>query len=160
MEALRLCLECNNSLFKNNFYLQKDGTVQDPRISCSYSNIVMTVYDEKANDRSFKPLIWKCFREDVIVLWIHNDEDVNHCLDHLNKIGASCQIRFTMQTENENDHEVLNLKLKLKGCKKITVKVYSKPTNSFTYANPKTCYPSRNISKIPEGIAVRLKCIL
>ena len=106
------------------------------------------------------PLIWKCFREDVIALWIHNDEDVNHCLDHLNKIDASGQIRFTMQTENENDDEVLNLKLRLKGCKKITVKVYSKPTNSFTYANPKTCYPSRNISKIPEGIALRLRCIL
>ena len=96
MEALRLCLECNNSLFKNNFYLQKDGTAQDPRMCCSYGNIVMTVYDEKANDRSFKPLIWKCFREDVIALWIHNDEDANHCLDHLNKVDASGQIRFTM----------------------------------------------------------------
>ena len=158
MEALRLCLECNNSLFKNNFYLQKDGTAQDPRISSSYSNIVMTVYDEKANDRSFKPLIRKCFREDVIALWIHNDKDANHCLDHLNKIDTSGQIRFTMQTENENDHEVLNLKLKLKGCKKMTVKVHSKPTNSFTYVNPKTCYPSRNINKTPEGIALR--CIL
>ena len=50
MEALRLCLECNNSLFKNNFYLQKDGTAQDPRMSCSYGNIVMTVHDEKSND--------------------------------------------------------------------------------------------------------------
>ena len=29
LEALRLCLECNNSVF-NKFYLQTDGTAQDP----------------------------------------------------------------------------------------------------------------------------------
>ena len=28
LEALRLCLECNNSIFKNKFYLQTDGTAQ------------------------------------------------------------------------------------------------------------------------------------
>ena len=52
-----------------------------------------------------------------------------------------------------------SLRLKLKGCNKITVDVYSKPTNSFTYVDPKTCYPSRNINKIPEGIALRLRHI-
>ena len=40
-----------------------------------------------------------------------------------------------------------------------TVDTYSKPTNSFTYVDPKTCYPSRNISKIPQGIALRLRRI-
>ena len=44
-------------------------------------------------------------------------------------------------------------------CNKTTVDVYSKPTNSFTYVDPKTCYPSRNINKIPEGIALRLRRI-
>ena len=52
-----------------------------------------------------------------------------------------------------------SLRLKLKGCNKITVDVYSKPTNSFTYVDPKTCYPSRNINKIPEVIALRLRRI-
>ena len=47
----------------------------------------------------------------------------------------------------------------LKGCNKITVDAYSKPTNSFTYVDPKTCYSSRNINKIPECIALRLKRI-
>ena len=119
----------------------------------------MAVYEEKLMDHSFKSLIWKRFRDDVIALWIHSNEDANHYLDYLNTIDASGKIRFTMETETENGLEFLDLRLKLKGCNKITVDVFSKPTNTFTYVDPKTCYPSRNINKIPEGIALRLRRI-
>ena len=159
LEALRLCLEYNNSIFNNKFYLQTDGMAQDPPMSCSYSDIAMTVYDEKPMDHPFKPFIWKRFRDDVIALWIHSIEDANPYLDYLNTIDASGKIRFTMETETENGLEFLDLRLRLKGCNKITVDVYSKPTNSFTYVDLQTCYPSRNISKIPEGIALRLRRI-
>ena len=64
-----------------------------------------------------------------------------------------------METETENGHEFLDRRLRLKGCSKITADVYSKPFNAFTYVFPKTCYPSRNINKIPEGIASRLRHI-
>ena len=39
IEALKLCLQCNNSIFDNKHFLQSDGTAQGPHISCSYSNI-------------------------------------------------------------------------------------------------------------------------
>ena len=42
---------------------------------------------------------------------------------------------------------------------KITVDVYSKPTNSFIYVMPSTYYPSNNINNVPRGIALRLKRI-
>ena len=141
------------------FYLQTDGTAQDPHISCPYSDIAMAVYDEKAMNHPFKILIWKGFRDDVIALWIHSNEDANHYLDYFNTIDASGKIIFTMETETENGLEFLDLRLKLKGCNKITVDVYTKPTNRFTYVDPKTCYPSRNLNKIPESIVLRLRCI-
>ena len=156
LQFLRLCLECNNFVFDNKFYLQTDGTVQGPHMSSCYSDIAMAVYDEKAMDPPFKPLIWKHFRDDVIALWIHSNEDANHFLDYLNTIDASSKIRFTMETETENGLEFLDLGLKLKGCNKITVDVYSKPTNSLIFVHHKTCYPSRNINKIPVGINLRL----
>ena len=119
----------------------------------------MTVYDEKEMDHPFKPLIWKRLCNDVIALWIHSDEDINHDLDFLNTINASGEIRFIMQTENEYVLAFLNLRLKLRGCNKITVDVYSKLTNNFTYVDHKTCYPSRDINKIFEGIALRSRRI-
>ena len=34
-----------------------------------------------------------------------------------------------------------------------------KPTNSFTYVLPSTCYPMKNINEVPQGIALRLRRI-
>ena len=71
-------------------------------MSCSYSDIAMAVYDEKTMEHPFKPLIWKRFRDDVILLWIHSNEDANPYLDYLNTIDASGKIRFIIETETEN----------------------------------------------------------
>ena len=59
----------------------------------------------------------------------------------------------------ENGLELLDLKLKMNENNKITIDVFSKPTNSFTYVMPSTCYPSNNINTVPRGIALRLKRI-
>ena len=42
---------------------------------------------------------------------------------------------------------------------KITIDVFSKPTNSFTYVMPSACYASSNINNVPRGIALKLKRI-
>ena len=45
--------------------------------------------------------------------------------------------------------EILDLKLKWENGK-IMVDVHSKPTNSFTYILPTTCYPRKSINSIPH----------
>ena len=62
-----------------------------------------------------------------------------------------------MQTAYDvNGLEFLDLKvICLNG--KLAVDVYSKPTNSFTYVMPSTCYPMKNINKATQGIALRLR---
>ena len=81
----------------------------------------------------------KTFYDDVIALWIHSNKDANHYLDYLNTINASGKIISATETKNENGLEFLNFRLKFKNCNKITVHIYSKPTNSFTYVDTKTC---------------------
>ena len=63
-----------------------------------------------------------------------------------------------MQTAGDDGLEFLDLKLKMVNGK-ISVDVFSKPTNSFTYVLPSTCYPNRNIRNVPKGIALRLRRI-
>ena len=46
-----------------------------------------------------------------------------------------------------------------KESRKISVDVFSKATNSFTYELPNTCFPKSNIEKIPKGVASRLRRI-
>ena len=66
------------------------------------------------------------------------------------------KVKVTMQIADEvNGLELLDLKINcLNG--KLSVDVYSKATNSFTYILPTTCYSVKNINKVPQGIALRL----
>ena len=48
IEALELCLKCNNSIFNNKHFLQNDSTAQGPHMSCSYSDIAIEQFDKKA----------------------------------------------------------------------------------------------------------------
>ena len=58
---------------------------------------------------------------------------------------------------NDSILEFLDLSLHINEHNKICVDVYAKPTNSFTYVLPSTCYPKKSINKVPKGIALRLR---
>ena len=107
----------------------------------------------------FSPKVWKRFRDDVFVVWTQDTAKLPSFLDYLNNIDETGKIKFTMQVADEvNGLEFLDLKIKcVKG--KLSVDVYSKPTNSFTYVLPSTCYPMKNINKVPQGIALILRRI-
>ena len=60
--------------------------------------------------------------------------------------------------DDVNGLEFIDLKIKfLKG--KLSVDVYFKPTNSFTYVMLSTCYSMKNINKVRQGIVLRLRRI-
>ena len=48
IEALKLCIKCNNSIFNEKHFLQNDGTAQGPHLSCLYSEIAIKQFDKKA----------------------------------------------------------------------------------------------------------------
>ena len=85
-ETFCLCLECNNFVCDTTFYLQASETAQSNHMSCFYSVIAFAVYDEKAMDNPFKPLIWKGFRNDVTALWICSLEDAKSLMEYFNSI--------------------------------------------------------------------------
>ena len=64
-----------------------------------------------------------------------------------------------MKMTDENGFELLDLKLKMNGNRKITADVFSKPTKSFTYVMPSIYYSSNNINNVLRGIDLRLKRI-
>ena len=159
IEALKLCLESNNSIFNNKHYLRSDGTAQGPHMSCSYSDIAIQYFDIKALE--FNPLVicWKRFRDDIFVVWPHTLEELQIFLNYMNNIDQIKKIQFTMEVAKDS-LEFLDLKLTFdKESKKISVDVFSKATNSFTYVLPNTCFPKSNIENIPKGVALRLRRI-
>ena len=55
---------------------------------------------------------------------------------------------------------ILDLKFKFdQESKQISVDLFSKDTNSFTYVLPSTCFCKKNIKNIPKDVALRLRRI-
>ena len=73
--------------------------------------------------------------------------------EFMNNVDTTGKIKFTMSVANESVLEFLDLSLHIDKHKKICVDVFAKPTNSFTYVLPSTCYPKKNINNVPKGIA-------
>ena len=72
-------------------------------------------------------------------------------LDYTNTLDPTQKIKFTMEVAEPGKYlEILGLKLKWENGK-IMVDVHSKPTNSFTYILPITCYPRKSINSIPHS---------
>ena len=81
LEALELCLTCNNSIFNNENYLQIDDTAEGPQMPCSYADIAMADFDKEALEYHLSPTTWKRFRDDVFVFWSHGRESLFLVLD-------------------------------------------------------------------------------
>ena len=57
LELLRLCFECNNSVFDDKNFIPTDGTAQGPHMSCSNNDIAMTHFDNRAENYTLKPTV-------------------------------------------------------------------------------------------------------
>ena len=159
IEALKLCLECNNSIFNKKNFLQSDGRAQGPHMSCSYSNIAIQYFDVKALEYTPAAICWKRFRDDVFIVWPHSIDELDIFFDYMNKVDPTKKMQFTMEVATDT-LEFLDLKLKFdKESKQISVDVFAKDVNSFTYVHPSTCFSKSNIEVIPKGVALRLKRI-
>ena len=135
-------------VFNEKFYLQEDGTAVRPHMSCSYCDIAMYRFNLKA--LSYTPKVLCC-------VWNHSLQELHKFFEFINSIDTFGNIKFTMSIANNNSvSEFLDLSLHINEHNKICVDVYAKPTNSFTYVLPSTCYPKKSINKVPKGIALRL----
>ena len=125
-------------------------------MSFSYSDIALAGHDSKALIHDFPPKVLKRLRDDGFAVWTHGTAKLPSFSDYLNKIDKTGKIKFAMQIADKvNGLEFLDLKIKcLNG--ELSVDVYCKPTNSFNCLLPSTCYPMKNINKVPQGIALRL----
>ena len=127
-------------------------------MSCSYTDLALASYASKALAFDLSTTTWKRLRDDVFVVWTHSPTSVSLFLEYLSNIDKTRKIQFIMQVAMDDGLEFLDLKLKMVNGK-ISVDVFSKPTNSFTYVLSSTCCPNRNIKNVPKGIALRMRRI-
>ena len=128
-------------------------------MSYSYSDIAIEQFDKKALEYNPPVIGWKRFRDDIFLVWPHSAEDLNLFFNYMNNIDRTKKIQFTMEVA-EDVLEFLDLKLTFdKEYKRISVDIFAKATNSFTYVLPSTCFPKKSIENAPKSLALRLRRI-
>ena len=96
IEALKLCLECSNSIFNKKHFLQSDGAAEGLHMSYSYSNITNQYFDVKALEYTPATICWKRFRDDIFV-WPHSIDELDIVFDYMNKVDPTKKIQFNME---------------------------------------------------------------
>lgn len=88
--------------------------------------------------------------------WEYETHKPPSFLDYLNNVGKIGKIKFTIElADQEKGLKFLDLRIKCAEVK-LSVDVFAKPANSFTYVIPSTCYPCKNINNVSREIPGRL----
>ena len=119
----------------------------------SYSDIAIKYFDVKTLEYTPAAICWKRFRDDIFIVWPHSIDELDIFFDYMNKVDPT---KKAMAVATDTS-EFLDLQLNFdKGSKQISVDVFAKDTNSFTYVPCSTCFPKNNVESIPQGVALRL----
>ena len=161
LEAIKITLECNNSIFNKKHYHQNRGTAMGPHNACSYADLAMTTIDRRILDVNNRPddvlfpPDWSRFRDDCFSIWFESVPSLLKFTDWLNSLSNS--IRFTVKY-SEVQLEVLDtLLFIINRC--IESKVYFKPTDGHMYLLPQSSHHQSLYCNIPFGVALRLRRI-
>ena len=130
-------------------------------MACSYSDLAMARYDRLAIEPIIHPLVWKRFRDDIFLVWIHELEKLTEFVSYLNTLDPTNKIKFELtMSDYTNSLDFLDLHLSFnRTTKRIETDIYAKPINSFSYVDYNTCYTKQNIKNIHFGTALRLRRI-
>ena len=85
MRSMRFVLQNTNFTFSDEHYLQTRGMSIETGFGPRYANIFMARFEEEALDKyHLKPLIWRCFTDDIFIIWTHCKEKLNKLVEYLN----------------------------------------------------------------------------
>ena len=153
LEAVRICLQHNNSQFQDENFLQIHGTAMGPKNACSYADIAMGVIDKKAKSGTIKPNLWWRYRDDIFDLWTQGQSKLIEFTEFINSLYPT--IKFTL-VYSPLSLNVLDLTLNLVDGY-IQTDIYSKPTDNHIYLLRNSAHPAHCTKAIPFGVATRIK---
>ena len=159
LEAIKITLECNNSIFNKKHYRQNRGTAMGPHNACSLADLAMTTIDRRILDVNNRPddVLFPPdgprFRDDCFSIWFESVLSLLNFTDWLNSLSNS--IKFTVK-HSEVQLEVLDTLLFIVN-RRIEYKVYFKPTDGHVYLLRQSSHYQSLYRNIPFGVALRLR---
>ena len=122
LDAVKICLDCNHSVFEDIFFLQIHGTAMGPINACSYADLAMGEIDHKAKFCGpMKPALWWRYRDDIFHLWQQSVPALEGFTQYINSLYPTIKFELIFSESHLN---VLDVTLHLAD-NFITTDVYS-----------------------------------
>ena len=157
IDALKITLHHNLTLFNGILFLQMLGTAIGPKNACDYADVAISMIDDLVfriiaeGDPPIIPILWARFRDDVYLPWIGTLEELDMFVKWVNNIHPS--IQFTYSTPSTTGTEYLNMFVYTDENGLIQTKSHSKPCDTHAFLVPTSCHPTHQIENIPYSIA-------
>ena len=123
----------------------------------SYANCFMHQLETSfLETQEFKPIFWRRYIDDILMLWTHSKEQLQTFLEDLNSFHPT--IHFTWDI---SDSKVTFLDLEIykgphfKNTHHLDITTHFKKTNTFQYLHYMSCHPRSTFKGIVKGEAVR-----
>ena len=149
---LEIVLKNNTFEFDNKFYKQLQGTAMGTKLAPAYANLFMGKLEhEILSHAPLKPIFYKRYIDDILLLWPHSELELNNFLLAMNSFHPS--IKFTSEISYD---KITFLDVNIyKGpnfisSKKLDVETYIKPTNRQAYVHAKSFHPAG----VSKGVAL------
>ena len=135
---------CNNTFeFNNEYYKQIQGTAMGTKLAPAYANIFMGKLEHSIlSTAPLKPLFYKRYIDDILILWPHSETELNKFLLDINSFHDS--IKFTSEY---NFDKITFLDVNIyKGpnfllSKTLGFETFVKPTNRQAYIHATSFHP-------------------
>ena len=156
VDATRLTLENNLSIFNNVAYLQTNGTAMGPHNACSYADIAMHPIDVTINSCTrFKLPLWVRFKDDIFCPWSMGESHLHEFTEWINTINPRIKYKLSYSRDSI---EYLDTKVYIKDGQ-IHTTLYSKPSDTHDYLHPSSCHPKHICKNIANGVGSRIRRI-
>lgn len=109
LELLHLCLNNNDFLFENTWWIQTSGVAMGKAFGGAFANLYLGEWEHDALASSpLQPTAWLRFQDDIFFLWDHGLPSLNLFVSHLNQQDPRMQVDLF---QNANTVRFLDLEL-------------------------------------------------
>lgn len=161
LQLLKICVNNNDFLFDDRWFLQVEGTAMGHRYAPSYANLYMSEWEREALAKCpLKPLLYLRFLDDIIGIWPHSEDSFYQFTEILNNHHPSIKIKHTLDTHQVNFLDTTISLFPINAThKRLTSKVYFKPTDTHALLHRLSYHPGHTFKGIIKSQILRFHCI-
>ena len=137
LSILRLLLNSNDFVYRQERFLQVQGTAMGSAYGGSYASIFLGEWEGRICDRDLKPEFWIRFIDDVFGVWNHGEQELLNFCTYVNSLFPSIKVSLNLDF---NLIRFLDLTLYKSG-DRLLHRIGFKPTDSFTILSPSSYHP-------------------